>query len=437
MIGFLFACLTVIASSGYGLRFLKKLFDGFDPATRVGGSMLIGTGLLGTLTLFIGFIPGGYHWGFFAIFLPILVVGLVFLFLAIRDSTDLRISKSKTFLLEKLALIVIVVGMLFALVGVLMPSTANDWDSIAYHMADPKTYLIWGEIHRIIYDHHSNFPSAMELLFVWTLRFGQSGAKGILWWMSLAGVIAIFGLARQRYSQKAGWWAALAFLFVPTVLWETGSAYIDIVHGLYTGLGVIVLALEAERIWNEKSSMRVDRMVLAGLFIGLSCGTKYTGLETGFLAFVIFFLLTFLIRESQSLKGVGITAGVSFLTAGAWYIKNIILVGNPVYPFAFETFGGKFWDEKRALIYHNEQLGFGVGVSPNGKHWGEIGHAILGLAYQPGRYVNPLETVGGGTPLGAVDSPKSRGLERNIQKLDHKAQHMNEEAKTSSHRKLL
>ncbi|MFX8875701.1 hypothetical protein ABTM97_19225, partial [Acinetobacter baumannii] len=67
--------------------------------------------------------------------------------------------------------------------------------------------------------------------------------------------------------------------------------------------------------------------------------------------------------------------------------------------------GGKGWDQRRADVYSHEQNTFGVGrqasdpdpdLARNPVRLTRIGHSILGLAYQPGRYINPAPIAGQG-----------------------------------------
>jgi hypothetical protein len=89
--------------------------------------------------------------------------------------------------------------------------------------------------------------------------------------------------------------------------------------------------------------------------------------------------------------------------ASPWYIKNVVNTGNPVYPFFYSKLDGHNWSAPQAEEYSREQASFGVGRDEGGKlDKTQIGHAVLGLAYEPGRYINPLQKFGGGTPLGAV-----------------------------------
>jgi hypothetical protein len=88
---------------------------------------------------------------------------------------------------------------------------------------------------------------------------------------------------------------------------------------------------------------------------------------------------------------------VSLALAAPWWLKSWAMTGNPVFPFLFEVFGGREWDLWRAAIYREEQKSFGVGTAAL-----NFGHAVLGLSYQPGRYVNPGQQFGLGFPTGAL-----------------------------------
>jgi hypothetical protein len=142
---------------------------------------------------------------------------------------------------------------------------------------------------------------------------------------------------------------------------------------------------------------------LSAILLGFAAGSKYTGLQTiGVVGLVI--VLSFALRK-QFVDGVktALLLGVAAMAvAGPWYVKNIVLTGNPVFPFFFERFGGKNWDQRRADAYRVEQQEFGAGPESKRHDPTEIGNAVLGLAYQPGRYVNPREDLGLGTPLGAI-----------------------------------
>jgi hypothetical protein len=62
---------------------------------------------------------------------------------------------------------------------------------------------------------------------------------------------------------------------------------------------------------------------------------------------------------------------VAAVVASPWYIKSYLWTGNPVYPFFFDLFGGRYWTAEAARLYRAEQLGFGMG------------HGLLAAALAP------------------------------------------------------
>jgi hypothetical protein len=393
VLGAFITLIFCLAMVGLGTTVFRRLLEPLDPLARWGVGGLFGLGSVGTLTLVLGFLPGGLRWGFWLV-LGVGVVGLVLLARDLRrEPRPAGPVGAEWFFVGAFG-----IAVLLTLVATLAPSTAMDWDSLAYHLAVPKLWIQAGRIELIPFIHHSNFPFAVDNLYIWGLQWGgESGAKAFSLAFYALGLAVLFGMARSLYGRRAGWWAALVFGTMPVVLWEAGTAYIDVANGLYAGLGIAFAAL-----WLRSPDER--RYVwLAGISVGMAIGSKYTGLQV--LAAVGVLLVGGGVALRQGVPGLraGVTVGVVALAVGGgWYAKNQAWVDNPVYPFFYERLGGRFWDQRRADIYRNEQQTFGVGRTESGRDPLQIGHAVLGLAYQPGRYVNPGQTLGLGTPLGAV-----------------------------------
>lgn len=386
MIGLLVTFAISICLAGLGQWAFAKPLAELDPRARMGLGGILGLGMLGLITFPIGLIPGGFKWG-------IGVVGLlallgVFGWTKVRGGFKLFGRKPEG--LELLGIVAVAALMAIPLLGVLSPSTAQDWDSIAYHLAVPKMWLQAGQIEFISFIHHSNFPFVVDNLFVWGLVWGgQAGAKAFSWMFLVFGALALFGLARGRFGVTAGLIAALLFVATPVIVWEAGTAYIDVAHGLFAGLGA----------WFLLGPDRAGRWVLGGCLLGLAVGSKYTGLQT--LAAVAVFL-PFVSLGADRIRLTALPILLSLVIGGGWYVRNAVNTGNPVYPFFFEQLGGKNWNQKMADIYREEQKTFGVPGAA------AIPSAIAGLAYQPGRYINPmpkLEVTDKG-PIGAQGDPK-------------------------------
>lgn len=388
MLGVLWTVLFSLAAALAGGVLIAPWTSHLDPAERLGLSGLVGLATVGLLTLLVGLLPGGLTFALYVV-LPSLAVGTV---MALRNKALLQFSFKRS-ANDALPFAVLVVIGLLAFFAALAPSNGTDWDTIAYHLAVPKLWLAHGQIDYVQGIHHSNFPSTVEMLFVWGLKWGgQQGAKAFSLMVYVFGCLALFGLARRWYSRSAGWWAAVAFAGIPVVAWESGTGYIDVAHGLFCALGAVYAA-----DWFRSQEVK-GSLVLSGIALGFALGTKYTGLQMLFATVAVVGVAAWLAFGIKKTIASKLTVALLALAIGApWYIKTAVFTGNPVYPFFFSKLGGKDWDAWRASIYTAEQKSFGVGSSPT-----KIGHAILGLGYQPGRYTNPRQDQGGGFPTGAI-----------------------------------
>ncbi len=392
-----------------GRVIVHRWLPDFDSAASMGVCGLAGLGSIGTISLFIGLVPGGTHFGLYLVG----SLGISGLAVLAANRNDWRLKGVAN--AEYVFLLACGLATLFAVIGALAPSTMMDWDSLAYHLAVPKTWIIDGQIHSIPYIHHSNFPQAVDNLYLWGLQWGgESGAKAFSAAFLVYGLLTAFGLSRQEYGRRAGWWAALGIASVPLIVWESGTAYIDVAHGLYAGVGIYfaakLLARPTERRW----------LWLAALFLSFAAGSKYTGLQTIFAASLVVGLgLVVKKQAALGFKTAILLGFVAMALASPWYIRNVVWKGNPVFPFFYSKLGGNGWDQRRADIYSHQQNTFGVGREPaadpmqtanNPIRLGRIGHSILGLAYQPGRFVDRGQERGEGTPLGAFGAVLIAGM---------------------------
>ncbi len=372
MVGFAAVSLLSLSCLLFG-RFICALISikaKPDERTQVtwGGSGLIGLGIEGTIVYFIGLF--NLKIGFDAVLVVFAAMSIIAP-MAMRKEHRPPIEKPHPLLF--LALI----PLFLSLVGVLTPSTALDWDSVAYHLAVPKIWLQEGHVSSVSYIHHSNFPAAVDGLFLIGLKLGgQAGAKAFVWWFTAFGTLAIYGVLGDRFGKKAGAICALIFASIPMVIWESGTAYIDVAHGLFAGFGFYFAALHIE-------SRKREDAIVAGIMLGLAAGSKYTGLQSIGIAGLLMLIMGDRKLAAQALA-------IAVAVCAPWYIKNWIVVGNPVYPFFFNVLGGKNWDAAAAAMYSEEQKTFGYQGITN------LGTSIMGLAGNPGHFTNPGQTTGGG-----------------------------------------
>ncbi len=388
MLGWLVVIGTIAGAPGVLLPILRRHGGELDPAARVGIAGLASLGILGTLTLLLGLSP-----------IPLRSWAAVPIVWAVAGALLWWRSEPPRLTFPRdggaAGLILAALAVLVALIGALAPSDALDWDSLSYHFAVPKLWLESGWMERIPFIHHSNFPFAVDNLFLWGLAWvGESGAKLFNVGLLLYGLLALFGLAREAHGAGAGWWSVALFVGVPLVLWESGTGYIDVAHGFFAGLGAFLLLSGAA------SRERRSRLWVGGLLLGLAAGSKYTGLQSAGLALLVAAAST--LRSRSEARSLLVASALCIAVCAPWYVRNLSWSGNPVFPFFYERLGGSGWDARRAEIYRREQQTFGVGWQAGSLDKTAFGHAVLGLAYQPGRYVNPGQTEGRGFPIGAI-----------------------------------
>lgn len=381
---------ALLAGVGDGL--LRRWTSQFDPALRFGLAGLVGLGAFGILLLPIGLISTSF--GFIVGSAALLAMIGIWLWRQLLEAA--RFSPPRQGF-PFMALAIASIACCGTLVVALGPSDSLDWDSLAYHLAVPKIWILNGKISYIGFIHHSNFPFVVDNLYIFGLHAGgEAGAKAFTIAYFVYGLVAIFGFVRSRFGVDAGWWSVMALIGVPTMLWETGTAYIDAAHGMLAGLGILLIAQWLERLEDHKL------LYIGAIMLGLGAASKYTGLQI-ILGVGLVIATTLLIRRANAWWKPAMLAGLMAVAIPApWLAKNAIWTGNPVFPFFYERFGGRNWDQFAADIYRDEQQTFGVGRTETGRDPMQIGAAILGLAYQPGRYVNPNQVAGGGFPIGAL-----------------------------------
>jgi len=406
MLGLVLTLGIVAAVTGFGVWLLRGVLAAADPAERIGVGGIAGLGLLGLATFALSWIPHALS-GVRVLGWVLAVAGVVAVVAAVKTG---RVRPPRT-PIGRWSLISLGLLALLPFVGALAPPDTMEWDSLAYHLALPKLWLAASSIHTVPFIHHSYFPSNMDALYVWGMAVGgESGAKAISFAFFPLGAAALFGLARRWYGDQAGIWAALAFAGVPVVLWESGTAYIDVSQGLMAGLGALygVETLSG----GATGRPRWNLIVLSGLMLGLSAGSKYTGLVVviALVMVAVSWCGVVTLRRSsvrsdlaELLRSVGAVVCLALVLCSPWYVRNFVQTGNPTFPFLYERFGGRGWDQWRAEIYANEQRSFGVAQRGQaGREWTQLPHAILGLAYQPGRYANPGQAHGEGLPIAGV-----------------------------------
>ncbi len=329
---------------------LERTLIGFALGLGLLAAMMLALGLCGGLYRPLGFVP------------PALLLAL-----GARQhramAADLR-DYTKTIRLTGWGWLLTVLFGAFGLVSFIgcfaPPTTSLEWDSLAYHLADPKMYL---SAHRIIFlpwEDHSNFAFTAEMWYLYGLLLGSFPLAKLFHFACGAGTcLAVYALGARQISPAAGKVSALLLASTPIVFWEAGTAYVDLTTAFFTTLTLLALG--------QGIMLRDSRWLrLSAILMGLTLSTKATALGTlGLLAFGLLLWRLCSLKEAPLLavKSTALWGLLALLVGCPWLVKSSILTGNPVYPFFYGVFGGRGWDKSAADYYTHWNAAFGMGHS--------------------------------------------------------------------------
>ena len=223
----------------------------------------------------------------------------------------------------------------------------NDWDSLMYHLMLPSEWLEEGRIFLPDGNLQAAFVGVVQMMYIPMEVFGVRAGPALLQAVALVGTAVVVMDASRRHggdlvgtiggSLILGSSALLAVAAIPRV-----DAWLVLVIAVVQLLVIEIVAGMSE----------VRRLsILAGALSGVGLGIKYQAL-----AYVlpVGALLVFLaVRRRQPALGLGLFVGstVGLLVAAPWLVKNVILLGAPLYPFFAER---HTWEWLQALAPHYE-----------------------------------------------------------------------------------
>ncbi len=242
---------------------------------------------------------------------------------------------------------------LLALVQALAPPW--DYDGLMYHLAGPQRFLHAGRLYPDTDNWYINGPFTLEMVFSLGMAFGDDVFPRLIHYATgVMLVAATYAAGRRWLGERGGWIAAAVLLSVPTLPIWASFAYIDLGWSLYE-----FLALFAVLLWVEHQQRRW--LVLGGLLLGLALGSKYLALMGSVLLLGLIGLRALQQGARQTLIALLAFGLPALAVGGPWYLKNLIWLGNPVYPFFF---GGPGWSPERLALYSAYLNSFGTGQTP-------------------------------------------------------------------------
>ena len=240
----------------------------------------------------------------------------------------------------------------------------TEWDSLSYHLADPKIYLQAHRIYELPWESHSNFAFTGEMWYLWALMqrgldAGIPLAKLFHFACGVGTCLALYAFGARHFSPKVGFLAAGLWASTPLVLWEAGTAYVDLAPAFFGTLTLLAVA-------GGMAARNARWLRLGAVLMGLTLSTKATSLTT--LALLAAGLLFWYIRRqgqpwARAVRAAALWCVLALIVGSPWYIKSAVYTGNPVYPFYSKIFPTRHWNAALGATYDASNASFGLGAT--------------------------------------------------------------------------
>ena len=348
---FLVTSMLLLNALVLGLLTIRRLIpDAPQDASLLALACGVGLGELGLL----GFILAAM--GASEFFLLLAVQGLVLSWsiwsgrlwrvLSLVRNSITQIGSSASLLPRWMQWAVILTITLNFLMAMLPPVDA--FDALLYHLTVPKLWLQDGGLRAYNIPHYW-FPGLVEGIYFWGLGLGSEIVSHLIHFTcALCVILLVWDWTRRLWGDLTAGWAVMLLVSMPSLLLLATWPYTDLAL-IFFGLAMLYTLAYGQ----EQNDRRW--WTISAICAGMAMGVKYTSFVMPLTAVILIVIWTFqrkLELFTEILKFGLISAGTGLI----WYLRNWIWMGNPVYPFLF---GGRYWDEFRAIWYAGSGTGSG------------------------------------------------------------------------------
>jgi len=227
-------------------------------------------------------------------------------------------------------------------------------DDISYHLPYARSFL---ENHRITVEEHLIYPLHtldINILFSILLMLDN---EFVLRLFNIFSISLLAILIYDYLCQKVNCWLAILAPLVifgsPKIIFLAQPVYVDFAFSLF-----IIISFIAFLWWVDKQSSRhgVIYLTIAALAVAAAASTKYFGLVFGFMLFIFI-----LYCSKNKLKDIALFLLICALFGSGWYLRNIIISGNPFHPFLSNIFGFYLWNSDDLAFNLAELKSHGAG----------------------------------------------------------------------------
>jgi hypothetical protein len=289
----------------------------------------------------------------------------------------------------------------------LMPPVSRD--ALIHHLAIPKLWIRHGGFFETPWAVFSYFPMNVDLLYLVPLYFGNDRVPAFIHLLFGWGTgYLVYRYLKAQAGNVWGLLGLLVFVSTPMIIRLSITAYVDLGMIFFTTASVL-----AYLRWRDGSYADGKWLLLSAVFMGLAAGSKYNALISWlFLNLAVCYLYAKDTgKQLPAIRWGLIFFLVALVVVSPWFVKNLILKGNPIYPLMDNLFqfihGGR---ETLAFIAADEaEKGWGYNLLRNrALLYGEEAWQILLLPLRiffEGRDHSPQHFDGVLNPLFALAIP--------------------------------
>ncbi|MCB0328226.1 MAG: glycosyltransferase family 39 protein [Bdellovibrionales bacterium] len=195
-------------------------------------------------------------------------------------------------------------------------------DALIHHLAVPKWWISKGSIYEIPWHDWSYYPMLLQLGFTGFEKLGIPQLTAFYQASFLIPLaVSISHIAENQIPAPLRRLGIIMVFTTPYFFVLGSSPYVDLPLASF-GIAAISLLFEEEE-------QQTKQLVLAGIILGLLAGCKYNGLLFSLAALGVWTVTQ--LRNFQ-IKHFSLLLCAFLLTACPWYLRNYLLVGNPVHP---------------------------------------------------------------------------------------------------------
>lgn len=237
-------------------------------------------------------------------------------------------------------------------------------DALIHHLAIPKLWILHGGFYEMPWNVFNYFPMNIDLLYLVPLLFGNDRLPAFIHLLfGWATGYLVYRYLKAHEGRLWGLLGLLVFVSTPMVIRLSVTAYVDLGMIFFTTASVL-----AYLRWRDGSYADTKWLLLSAAFMGLAAGSKYNALISWlFLNLAVCYLYAKDTgKQMPALRWGLLFFGVALAAVSPWFVKNLILKGNPIYPLMDNVFsfihGGR---ETLAFLAAGDAEKGGYGIFEN------------------------------------------------------------------------